>query len=263
MSDEADHQSLERGLYFYWYETKAGEEADIWWGQLAGGMFRLMTVRDELESLRPQRDVEKAMRRLESHVESYLVRAFEIRERALGLLASRTHRAKDVRRLRHPKERNDALPTLRSAHPELTEAVTNLLSLLDNDVDLRNRHTHHLYLSLGFCTRSNIVDPYDALLDLSHEPARRQKFEALLRREVKKTTQRYLAKVEALVDVIQKVLDAADPATRRVPPARDRGMCEGERLTRACTRPPKDRAAGDAPAVRPPRITLVVERDSG
>jgi hypothetical protein len=91
--------------------------------------------------------------------------------------------------LRHPKQRNDALSRLKPADPELTGAVGNVLSLLDDDIGLRNRHTHSYYLSLGLYTGSDIFDPYDALLDMSQNPASRRKFETLLRREVKKTAQ--------------------------------------------------------------------------
>jgi hypothetical protein len=136
MSDAVDDSSPEPGLQFYWYETKIDEEAGTWWGQLAGGMHRLVTVREELEALRTQRNVERAMRRLESHVESYLVRAYELRERALGLLASYTHQAKDVEKLRHPKQRPNALSRLTSVDQVLTAAVEHLLSLLDNTISL-------------------------------------------------------------------------------------------------------------------------------
>ena len=217
MSDEVDDSSPEPGLQFYWYETKIGEEAGTWWGQLAGGMHRLVTVREELEALRAQRNVERAMRRLESHVESYLVRAYELRERALGLLASCTHQEKDVEKLRHPKQRPDALSRLMSVDQELTGVVEHLLSLLDDDIGLRNLHTHHFYLNLGLYTGSDIFDPYDALLDLSNKPASRRKLEALLRREIKKTAQRYVDKVEALLEAVQKVLEVGDPVTRVSP----------------------------------------------
>ena len=56
MSDEVDDSSPEPGLLFYYYETKIGEEAGTWWGQLAGGMHRLVTVREELEALRAALD---------------------------------------------------------------------------------------------------------------------------------------------------------------------------------------------------------------
>jgi len=182
MSNDVDSPTAESGLLFYWYEIRPDEEASTWWGQLAGGMHRLITVREELEALRTQRNVEKAMRRLESHVESYLVRAYELRERALGLLASQTQQAKAVERLRHPKQRNDALSSLKLTAPELTTAVGHLLSLLDDDIGLRNLHTHQFYLNLGLFTGSDIFDPYDALLDLSDHPASRRQLEVRLRR---------------------------------------------------------------------------------
>jgi hypothetical protein len=215
MSDQVHDIAPEHSLQFYWYETEPNRQADAWWGQLAGGMYLLVPIREDLEALRTKRNVEKAMRRLESCVESYLVRAYELRERALGLLVSHTHQAKEVERLRHPKHRPDALSRLKSADQELTTAVENLLSLLDDDIGLRNLKTHNLYLSLGLYTGSDILDPYDALLDVSDKPAGRRKLETLLRREVKKTAQCYFDKVDALLQAVQKVLDAGDPVTRR------------------------------------------------
>ena len=210
MSDEADDPARELGLHFYLYETKPDEEAATWWGQLAGGMYRLITVREELEALRVERNVEKAMRRLESHVESYLVRAFELQERALGLLASRTGQKKDVEQLRHADKRDAALSRLKPVDPELTAAVETLRSLLDDDRLVRNRHTHEIYLSLALNTGSDIFDPYDALLEMSNDAAGRRKLETLLRREVKKTAQRYIDKVGPLIEAVQKVLEAGD-----------------------------------------------------
>jgi hypothetical protein len=205
--NESDNSLVEPGLHFYWYEIKPGEEAGAWWGQLAGGMWRLVTIREELEVVRAQQAIEKAMRRLESHVESYLVRAYELRERVLGLLRIRTGQAKDVERLRHLSQRADALSRLKGAEPELTEAAGNLLSLLDGDIGLRNMHTHQFYLSLGLYIGATIFDPYDALLDVSHKPAKRRELEVILRREVRRTAQEYIEKVEALIGAVQKVLE--------------------------------------------------------
>jgi hypothetical protein len=90
--------------------------------------------------------------------------------------------------------------------------------IFDNYIGLRNRHTHSHYLSLGLYTGSDIFDLYDALLDISQNSASRQKFETLLRREVRKTAQYYAHKVEALLEAVQKVLKAGDPVLPRLPP---------------------------------------------
>jgi hypothetical protein len=222
MRDPADNPRSEPGLYLYWVDKKPGEkmkpgeEGATWWGQLAGSMHRLASVREELEALRMQRHVERAMRRLESQVESYLFRVYQLRERALRLLASRTHQKKDIiRELERPKRRNYALSRLKPIAPELTDAVEHLLSLLDDDIGLRNKHTHDFYLNLGLYTGSDIYDPYDALLDVSEKPASRRELETLLRREVKKTAQRYVHKVEALLEAVKKVLEAGHPVLPR------------------------------------------------
>lgn len=69
---------------------------------------------------------------------------------------------------------------------------------------------------MGLYTGSDIFDPYDALLDMSQNPTSRRKFETLLRREVKKTAQYYVHKVEALLEAVQKVLKAGDRVLPRL-----------------------------------------------
>ena len=149
MSDQRDGAVRETSLCLYWYETKAEEQPRIWLGQLASAMLRLITVQREFETLGRQRDIESSLRRLELCLESYMLRAFEVRERVLGLLASRTNCKKTVDELRHPQKRREALLSLTTLEPELTPRVEALLVLLDHDVGLRNLHTHSLYLSLG------------------------------------------------------------------------------------------------------------------
>jgi hypothetical protein len=140
-----------------------------------------------------------------------MLRAFEVRERALNLLASQTSGSKkDVQRLRHPKQRGDALFRLRSVEPELTIGVECLLLLLDEDVGLRNIHTHKFYLSLGLNTGSDIFDPCDALLDFSNDGVSHAKFKTLLRSEVRRMAERYIKKAEELHKAIEKLLKVAD-----------------------------------------------------
>jgi hypothetical protein len=85
-------------------------------------------------ALGQQRDIEGALRQLEVCIENYMVRAFEVRERALGLLASRTHQGKDVEKLRHRAKRGDALSRLSPFDPQLTMAIERLLPQLDEDI---------------------------------------------------------------------------------------------------------------------------------
>jgi hypothetical protein len=217
MNDKVVDQASKPCLCLYWYEMPAGKPLIWWWGQLAGAMHRLTAVQRDFLRLRAQRNVEKALLRLEFLTERYVLRAYELRERALGLLMSRIHRTNDVNRLRNPKQRCNALSRLKPFDPQLTVAIECLLLLLDDDIELRNLHTHNVYLSLGLDTGSDIFDPYDALVDVSNDPTSRRTLEALLRREVKRMARRYIKKTEALHKAIEEVLNVADHARKGSP----------------------------------------------
>src|SRR2546427_6610217 len=178
------------GLGFFWDDPRPGEEGPVLRGRLFGGMRRLATVREELQSAGDVRDIERCLLRLEHGVESYLVRAYELRDRALGLLASRVSSERRVKDLRHPARRQAAEAILRREAPALTEAVVALVAFLDEDVNLRNRLTHNQYLILGQDTGRKLVLPYDELAQLEQQPAQRRRFVSRLRRDVRRMTAR-------------------------------------------------------------------------
>ena len=47
------------GLHCVWWETKKGEEAQVWWGQLAGSTHSLHIIVDQLENSKrwPPREI--------------------------------------------------------------------------------------------------------------------------------------------------------------------------------------------------------------
>lgn len=198
-------------LDFYWYEVKPEEEANVHSGELAGGISRLASIRDELESLRTKRNVEKALELLQSQFEGYLFCAYTIREHAIALLALRANQPHKKGQIKKQKTRDKTMSDLRLACPELTTAVDNLLRLLDGDVGLRNILTHEQSLGLGLFTSSGAYDPIDVLSDLSIEPSRCKEFERLLRREIKKTSQHYAEKVQVLLEAVENVRAADLP----------------------------------------------------
>jgi len=78
------------GLRFIWWETRPGEEAGTWWGQLAGSTHRLYTVAEQLETLASKRNLDAALTELGYHVENYFVRIYELR-RTCGWLFDSNH----------------------------------------------------------------------------------------------------------------------------------------------------------------------------
>ncbi len=72
----------------YWYEPKAGDEHPRYWGQLCSSMHRLAFVREELAATATLSDLDQSLERLAYHIENYLVRIYELRERAAKLIAT-------------------------------------------------------------------------------------------------------------------------------------------------------------------------------
>ncbi len=199
-------------LEFYWYEAEEeGEELAGRWAQLAGGVHRLRRVADELDSVAEEEDVGRALTRLAYHVEGYLNHVYELRERALRVLAALTGRPKVVEGLRHPGRRAAALKGLRGVGAARSRAVSRLLACLQEDVDLRTLNTHETYLGLGLHTGETIYDPHDALLDVGSQPGDRELLEGVLRREVTRVAAKYRGKIRTVVSLAVKLLDQTDP----------------------------------------------------
>src|SRR6266536_3444006 len=95
-------------LEFYWYETKPGEEAGDAWGQLAGAAHRLLFVCEELEACTSGPKIELVLERLGYHMENYLGRVYELRERAVALAAATSGRHEIAGLLKGKRKRSAA-----------------------------------------------------------------------------------------------------------------------------------------------------------
>jgi hypothetical protein len=195
-------------LEFYWYETKPGEEAGAAWGQLAGAAHRLRFVCDELEACAADAELELVLGRLEYHMENYLVRVYELRERAVSLAAATSGQTKIDGRLKDTKKRTAALQSLKGVGRVFVEALETLLASLDADIALRNQHTHNKFLSVGICTDNDIYDPADALLDFSENPEAHQQLSDFLQEEIGRLVEERVAKGKAVFDAVWALLDA-------------------------------------------------------
>jgi hypothetical protein len=128
-------------LEFYWYETKPGEEAGAAWGQLAGASHRLHFVCEELAACKSEAKIELVLERVEYHMENYLVRVYELRQRAVFLDAAVAGRAEIAGRLKSMRKRSAALQSLWDRGDAFGETLETLLVSLDADISLRNQHT--------------------------------------------------------------------------------------------------------------------------
>jgi len=199
-------------LEFYWYETKPGEEAGTAWGQLAGASRRLHFVCQEIESCPSDPAVERALERIEYHMENYLVRVYELRERAVALVATVDGRVDVARQLKSARHRGSALQALKDSGGAFTGEVERLLRELDADIALRNQHTHDKFLSIGIWTENDVYDPTDALLDLSGQPDSQEVLKEFLKEEMQRLVDEHVAKGRAVFDATWAFLDAVGNA---------------------------------------------------
>jgi hypothetical protein len=215
MTDDDTLSERTPGLQFVWWETKTGEEAETWWGQLAGSTHRLRIVADQLETLASKRNIDLALTELAYHLENYFVRIYELRERALGFLIAVTNDTAIVRALKSQKRRQDAFIALHKQMPMLIDHLEALLKLLDEDITIRNTHTHEQFLNVVLDTGYDIFNPQDALLDLQKDEKARKRLERFLRKEMRRLAQDYGDKVRAIFETTWSFLDAADAWIRR------------------------------------------------
>ena len=91
LKHKADGSVSESKLQFYWYETKPHEIAEKLQGELMGAAHRLRFVVQMLGDLTDNVKLDPAemISRLEYNAENYYYRIYEMRERAVSLVAAR------------------------------------------------------------------------------------------------------------------------------------------------------------------------------
>ncbi len=193
-------------LQFYWHEPITGDETGHYWGQLCGSIHRLRFIIDELEGVTYEDDASYALTLFTYHLENYLLRSFELRERAFKLLASFTGKKKLVEDAKHPAKRAAAIAELEKIALQPAQAFAKLLAALDEDVALRNQHTHDTFLQVGINTGIDIFEAQDALLDLSEQPAAKMQLEDAIKGEIKRLAEQYGEKFNAVFDTAAELL---------------------------------------------------------
>jgi hypothetical protein len=195
-------------LQFYWIEANPGDEIGHYWGQLAGSIHRLHIIAEELERIANDNDISLALTRLAYHIENYLVRVYELRERSLSLAAKVTGKKAMIDNLRHPSKRAAAVIALEKVATAPVQALSRLLDILEDDIGLRNQHTHDTFLQLGLSTDSGLYDPHDAFLDLTEQPEAKAQLEKVLRGEIERLAEEYKNKINVVFEATWKMLNA-------------------------------------------------------
>ncbi len=210
MTKESQFNLIPIGLHFYWYESSQPEEHAQYWGQLCGSMHRLVFVREELNAVVTISNTDEALYRLEYHMENYLVRIYELRERAAKLLKAYAGDG-DIGKLKGKKTREIEVKRVLPSNPDVLEQYLNLLSVLDSDIELRNQNTHATFLSLGYSTGYDIFDPHDVLnVDLQPQSAKYEEFVGNLKEAIEQTIYGYEGKINQILQITEGLLSQLD-----------------------------------------------------
>lgn len=176
-------------------------------GELAKAIIRLRFACEELTLSTDEPDVETMLARLTYHVENYWVRAYELQERAVVLVAalyggSQKARSQLARDLHQKGKRQPAFDKIRERIPKLVKPLDQLLKALNHDIEIRTVHTHHRFLLIGVWANGHFI-PNDALLDLEDDPKERKQLEKFLRKEARKLAGQQQRKADSVIKVAQ------------------------------------------------------------
>jgi hypothetical protein len=203
--------SFSPGLWFYWYEQKPGEEHSWYWGQLSESMDRLIFTSREFTAVKRVRDVDWALQRLTYHMENYLIRIYELRERLVKLFAVYVGYQGKLHLLKGKKTRINTVSKLSNINRKTSDTYLEILSLIDDDIDLRNQNTHDTFLCLGLATEHSIHDPHVALSEIENLfHSKYIDFKNHIRKEIEKTINRYTEKIKRINSLTMKALDQMD-----------------------------------------------------
>lgn len=210
MSEEESFNTFPVELRFYWYEFEQAEEHGKYWGQLCASMHRLVFVREEFNTINEITDINVALQRLSYHMENYLIRIYELRERAAKLIKAYAGKG-DIGKLKGRKTRKEEVTKVLPSNPDVAEQYLNLLSILDGDIELRNQNTHNTFLSLGYSNGHDIFDPHDLLnIDFRPQSSEYDEFVEKLKEAVHQTVHCYEEKINQVIRLTEGLLKQLD-----------------------------------------------------
>jgi hypothetical protein len=151
-------------LEIFWYEqaTDGHERLLSYCGEMLGFLHKLSFVRHGFGEALGLDDVEAAYEHAEYHLENYLYQVYALRDRALNALSLRT--AKSTKSLKAPGKREQKAAELRVIAPEETELLVELLALIDDEIELRNRLTHSHFFHIWLFDGTEVFEPDSVLL---------------------------------------------------------------------------------------------------
>jgi hypothetical protein len=210
-------------LKFVWYDPRKGAAIGESWGQLAGALDRLVVVAGYLEELPGRKRTEVALEQVTYHLEGYFARVYELRERAVELTKHVLNR--DVSKAKNPKHRAAVVASVPERYRHVVAPFFALLQLLDEDVNLRNTHTHHQSLNLVLVVPTGtlgdrrfvgVYDPLDVLMETENEPEAKATRKAI-RDSVRRVAGEYHDRARNILRETLALLETTAPFTQTSP----------------------------------------------
>jgi excisionase family DNA binding protein len=213
-----DLEGMTHGLHFYWYEINPDEALGVHCRQLGGATNRLLYACEQLTLSTHDPDVENMMARLLYHGENYFNRAYELRERAVTLivaLCGATSKAgkKLAHNIKTKKTRQIALDGIRQRIPKPVKPLDRLLKALDDDISMRNAHTHEMFLGLDAWLDGVPLPETSSLfqqIDFEDTPREWKLAEWFFRNEARKLARLYHRKANTIRKATWSLLKAVD-----------------------------------------------------
>ena len=172
-------------------------------------MHRLVFVREQFNTINEVSDISEALHSLEYHMENYLMRIYELRERAAKLLKAFSGKG-HIGNLKGKETRKDEVERILPNNPEISSQYLDLLLILDEDIALRNENTHNTFLSLGYSNGYDIYDPHDVLVELQSQSSEYNEFVQQLKEAIDKTIHCYENKINQIIELTEGLLEEMD-----------------------------------------------------
>jgi hypothetical protein len=113
------------------------------------------------------------------------------------------------------QKRKSAIANVCKSLPKVASPLNRFLAALDDDIKLRNFHTHDTFLRIGLWSENAIYDSADALLELHGLPKARKRLEALLRKEAKRLARVYERKANRVIRSAMSLVKSVQPQVTR------------------------------------------------
>jgi hypothetical protein len=197
-------------LQFIWWEADPRDEAGMWWGQLASSTYRLILAAEHLGALPGRRKTEDALNELTYHLENYFARTYELRERAVGLMEKVMGYKRGglgKAKSRDPLVRSAVAAAVPGKFRVASVPFFSLLDLVDDDINIRNDHTHSQFLNVVLATDDDFYDPLEVLEHTWREGFPKP-IDRHLRREISRLGKEYGVRAGRISKMTWEVIEA-------------------------------------------------------